>query len=71
MDQSKQEADKLMEEQRLGGPQPSDVDDDFEDEEEFCYYCGEPLEDGMCSAECVESADDEDRRPEDIIREEF
>lgn len=32
-----------------------------EDEEEFCYYCGEPIEDGLCSASCPESADDEGR----------
>lgn len=30
-------------------------------EEEFCEYCGEPLEDGLCSASCSESAADEGR----------
>jgi hypothetical protein len=29
--------------------------------EEFCDYCGEPLEDGMCSASCEESVADEER----------
>ena len=37
----------------------NESDEDFE--EEFCYYCGEPLEDGLCSAQCEESADDESR----------
>lgn len=32
-----------------------------EDDEEFCFYCGEPLEDGLCSASCEESAADEGR----------
>ena len=29
--------------------------------EEYCYYCGEPLDDGICSATCHESEDDEGR----------
>jgi len=32
-----------------------------DDEEELCYYCGEPLEDGLCSASCHESENDEGR----------
>jgi hypothetical protein len=43
----------------------SDISDDFDpnkdNEEEFCFYCGEPLEDGLCSASCNESAADEGR----------
>jgi len=52
-----------------------DFDQDAEDamptgeegaEEEFCYYCGEPLdEDGMCSAACADSAADEGREEEE------
>lgn len=34
------------------------------DEEEFCYYCAEPLENGLCSAHCHESEDDEGRECE-------
>lgn len=34
-------------------------------EEEFCYYCAEPLEDGLCSASCPESAGDEGRDVEE------
>lgn len=30
-------------------------------EEKACYYCAEPLEDGLCSAACKESAADEGR----------
>jgi hypothetical protein len=37
----------------------SDTEDDAD--EEFCYYCGEPLEDGLCSVSCLASADDEGR----------
>jgi len=31
------------------------------DTEDCCYYCGEPLEDGLCSASCHESEADEGR----------
>lgn len=30
----------------------------------LCYYCAEPLEDGLCSAHCHESEDDEGRECE-------
>jgi len=36
-----------------------------EPEEDVCYYCGEPLEDGMCSAACADSAADEGREEEE------
>jgi len=31
------------------------------EEETFCYYCAEPLEDGLCSAACHDSEGDEGR----------
>lgn len=38
--------------------------EETEYEEEFCFYCGEPLDDGMCSAACHESEEDEGRECE-------
>lgn len=32
--------------------------------EKFCYYCAEPLEDGICSASCHDSEGDEGRECE-------
>lgn len=38
------------------------LEDQQENEsEEFCYYCGEPLENGLCSSYCHESEADEGR----------
>jgi hypothetical protein len=42
-----------------------DLQDTVEQEQEQCRYCGEPLEDGMCSASCNASAADEGREEED------
>ena len=36
-----------------------------EDDEDYCYYCGEPLdENGLCSVACQASAADEGREKE-------
>ena len=35
--------------------------EEFADAEEVCFHCGEPLEDGLCSASCEGSAADEGR----------
>ena len=52
-----QEAEDAMPEGELGA--------EDEEEEEFCIYCGEPLEDGLCSDNCPESAADEGRDEEE------
>jgi hypothetical protein len=39
------------------------TDEDHEGEQ-FCYYCAEPLEDGLCSAHCHDSEGDEGRECE-------
>ena len=43
---------------------PNDFDDEDSNEsaEEYCHYCGEPLEDGLCSSQCKESKEDEGRK---------
>lgn len=62
MTQSRAEADRLMEQQHypVYDEDDEEEDDGYEDED-LCFYCGEPLEDGVCSASCPESAEDEGR----------
>lgn len=38
-----------------------ELKEDLELDEGQCFYCGEPLEDGLCSASCHESENDEGR----------
>jgi hypothetical protein len=50
-----------MYEERMEGH----LEDEIENmDEAFCYYCGEPLDEGLCSAACHESEDDEGRECE-------
>lgn len=38
------------------------LEDEIENgDDDSCHYCGEPLEDGLCSASCHDSEDDEGR----------
>lgn len=44
----------------------ADIEEFFGDaDEDTCNYCGEPLEDGLCSAQCHGSASDEGRSVEE------
>lgn len=57
--QTRERAESLMEKQHYPV-----LEEAASEDEEFCEYCGESLENGLCSASCNESADDEGREKE-------
>ena len=53
-----------MFEERMEDHLEDEIENEDDDLEEFCHYCGEPLDDGLCSASCHESEGDEGRECE-------